>query len=62
MVVRAHAWGCGGGVRVCVRACVHAWGCGACVRVCVGWGGWQMWISKDEYKDAGKVIVHRKCF
>jgi hypothetical protein len=22
----------------------------------------QMWISKDEYKDAGKVIVHRKCF
>mmetsp|Transcript_42899 Transcript_42899/g.83897 ORF Transcript_42899/g.83897 Transcript_42899/m.83897 type:complete len:382 (-) Transcript_42899:402-1547(-) len=21
-----------------------------------------MWISKDEYKDAGKVIVHRKCF
>ena len=23
---------------------------------------WQMWISKDEYKDAGKVIVHRKCF
>mmetsp|Transcript_8914 Transcript_8914/g.14323 ORF Transcript_8914/g.14323 Transcript_8914/m.14323 type:complete len:377 (+) Transcript_8914:68-1198(+) len=22
----------------------------------------QMWISADEYKDAGKVIVHRKCF
>jgi len=21
-----------------------------------------MWISKEEYKDAGKVIVHRKCF
>ena len=22
----------------------------------------QMWIGADEYKDAGKVIVHRKCF
>jgi len=22
----------------------------------------QMWIGMDEYKDAGKVIVHRKCF
>ncbi|KAJ1483538.1 hypothetical protein T484DRAFT_1799841, partial [Baffinella frigidus] len=22
----------------------------------------QMWISADEYKDAGKIIVHRKCF
>ncbi|KAH0620807.1 hypothetical protein JD844_021588 [Phrynosoma platyrhinos] len=22
----------------------------------------QMWISKDEYEEAGPSIVHRKCF